>query len=117
MFPRLQGLDAKFRVAVVLGANHHQLNVRIGKEVIGGAVVLGIWVIDGAVRAWLDAGLVGGGFGALQESIYFQIGIGKDEGQVEALGRKAVANDTNIDGTSHGCWNLKLFIFFLQKRE
>jgi hypothetical protein len=61
------------------GADDHELDFWVCEEVVGCAIMLCLGVIDGAVFARFDAGLVDGGFCALQESVDFEISVWGDE--------------------------------------
>lgn len=61
------------------GTDDHELDVCVCEEVVGCAVVLCIGVVDSAVFARFDAGLVGGSFCSLQESVHFEISVWGDE--------------------------------------
>lgn len=54
MFTRQKGFLSEFGMGIVTGADNHQLNVGICKEVICGAIVLGVWMVDGAMLACRD---------------------------------------------------------------
>ena len=61
------------------GADDHELDVCVCEKFVGCAVVLCIRVVDGAVFAGFDAGLVSGSFCALQERIHLEISVWGDE--------------------------------------
>jgi len=69
------------KLGMIVGtcADYDKLDVRVCEEVVGCAVMLCLWVVDGAVLARFDASLVGGSFGALQESVHFEISVWGDE--------------------------------------
>jgi len=81
------------------GADADEIDVFVGEEVVGGAVVLHVWIVDCAVVAWFA---VGGRGGALEEGVDFKVRVRGDVGEVEAFGGKAVAHETDADG-GHGC--------------
>lgn len=102
MLPRLQSpLDE-----LLMGrrADDDELDLAVGKELLGRPVVLGGGEVDGAVA---PARGVGGavrvrGGGSLQEGVHVQLRVRQDEGQVEALCGEAVADDAYLDWGRHG---------------
>lgn len=43
----------------------------------------------------------------MQKGVQLEIGVGEDEGEVEALGREAVTDDADLDGLRHdGCFGV-----------
>jgi hypothetical protein len=69
----------KLGMIVGAGADDHEFNVCVCEEVVGCAVMLCFGVVDGAVFARFDAGLIGRSFCALQESVNFEISVWGDE--------------------------------------
>jgi len=76
MLPAPHRLLCKLGMRVNTRAHDHQLDVLVREEVICGAVVLRIRVVDGAVLALLDSRLVLGRFSTLQEGVDFEIRVG-----------------------------------------
>jgi len=97
MLATSHGSFCKLGMVVGAGADDHKLDVCVCKEVVGCAVVLCFGIVDGAVLAGLDAGLISGCFCALQESVHFEISVWCDEWQMKAFGRKAVAHKSYFD--------------------
>lgn len=87
----------EFSMVVSSRADDDKLNVWIRKKVVCCAVMLCTRIVDSTVLASLNAGRIDRCFSALQESIHLEIGIREDEGQVEALGRKTVAHESDFD--------------------
>ena len=69
----------KLGMVVGTGADDHELDFCVCEEVVGGAVMLCFGIVDGAVLARFDVGLVGGSFCALQESVHIKISVWGDE--------------------------------------
>jgi hypothetical protein len=87
----------KLGMVVGTGADDHELDFCVGEEVVGGAVMLCIGIVDGAVLARFDAGLISGSFCALQERVHFEVSVRGDERQMETLGGKAIAHKSDFD--------------------
>lgn len=108
MLPRLQCPHHRILMRSIAGQNEHKLYVRITKEFIRAGVVLGRWEIHGTVapfqgleffrplRRWFS----------LQKSIDFQVRVWEYEGQMEALGGEAVADDAKFDGSHSDACNV-----------
>lgn len=79
MLATSHGSFCKLGMVVGAGADDHELDVCVCKEVVGCAVVLCFGIVDGAVLARFDVGLVGGSFCALQESVHIKISVWGDE--------------------------------------
>lgn len=67
MLAGVQGLLSILGVSVVLAAHNDDLDVGVGEELVGGAVVLGFRVVDGAMGAGLGRFGVLRSFCALEE--------------------------------------------------
>ncbi len=70
-------------------ANNHNVDTRIGKELGGLSIVLGLWIVDGAMSSRLCGGRICWRSRSLQKSIDLEIGVGQYERQMEALGRES----------------------------
>lgn len=101
MFTGQKGSLGKFGMCIVTGADNHKFNIRIRKEVVGGSIMLSVWIIDSAMFPCLDTRVFWGCFSTLQKCIDFEVGIWKDEREIKAFSGEAVAHNTNID-RSHG---------------
>lgn len=100
MLPGKKGALDKLLVRVC--EDDDELNGIVGKEALGGAVVLRFGKIDRAMTpSWLLVTVLGRRSSSLQEGVHLKIGVGEDEGEVEALGRKAVPDDADLDGLRH----------------
>jgi hypothetical protein len=83
--------------------DNDELNGVVGKEGLGGPVVLSFREIDGAMPpSRFLVTVLRRRSSSLQEGVQLEIGVGEDEGEVEALGRKAVTDDADLDGLRHG---------------
>jgi hypothetical protein len=101
MFATPHSLLRELRVVVRARADDHKLDLGVCEELICSTVVFRIWKIDSTVLANLDTLLISRCFGALQESINFQVSIRGDEWQMEAFGGEAIAHKANFNW-SHG---------------
>ena len=97
MFAVPHGLLRELRMVVGARADDHKLGLRVRKEFICSAVMFRIGIIHSAVLASLNTFLLSRRFGALQESINFQVGVRSDEWQVKAFGGEAIAHEANLD--------------------
>ena len=97
MFATPHSLLREFRVVVGARADDDKLDLRVREEIICSAVVFRVRIIDSAVLAGFNTLLIGRCFGALQESINFQVSVGSDEWQVEAFGGEAIAHEANLN--------------------
>lgn len=101
MFACKQGFLGKESMRICVSCDHDELDFTVGKEVIRCAIVFDLRKINSAVRAFGSGGRVGGSLSSLQDGHNLVVWDGRDEREVEALGRKAVANNADFD-RSHG---------------
>ena len=97
MLPSEQSLLSKQYMRVLLATDNHELNIFVGEELILRLIMLGIRMIDGAMRARFGRLAFLWTGSPLQESSDLVIRVGDDEGQVKTLGREAVANYADSD--------------------
>ena len=97
MFATPHGLLRELRMVVGARADDHKLGLRVCKEFICSAVVFRIWIVHSAVLSGFNSFLLSRCFGALQESIDFQVVIRSDEWQVKAFGGEAIAHKANLN--------------------
>lgn len=102
MLPTPHCLLSKLRVGINARAHNHQLDVLVREEVVRGAIVLRVRVVDSTVLSLLDTRLVFGRLSTLQESIHLKVWVGKDEGHMEGLGGEAIAHEANLDWSHCG---------------
>lgn len=115
MLASLQGPDHEIVVRSIAGQDEHKLHALVSKEGLRVHVVLGGREIHGAVapfqggyrRRRRERGGVliicgrwywRGRRLSLQKGVDVQVGVGEEEGEVEALGGEAVADDADFDG-------------------
>ena len=91
MLSSLQSFLRKLEVRSRRTTYIHDLDVRIGKKVFDGAVVLRVREVDGAVHAWLGVGGILGRGGALEEGVDLDVWVGEDVGEVVYFGGAGVA--------------------------
>lgn len=96
MLPCQQCLFSEQGMCVATGGHDNKLDVGIGKEVVRGAMMACIRVVDGAMRARLSSACWC--LCTLQDSGDLEVRDGGDKGDVEALGGVAVPHDADFDG-------------------
>lgn len=92
-----QRLFCKRCVCVGVGGHDDELRVGVGEEVLRCAVVSDVGKVDFAVGAGRCRRRVDRRLGSLQDRNHLVVIVRRDKWEVEALGGKAVAHDTDFD--------------------
>ena len=90
---------------VMVCADNHEVDFRVGEELISRPVMLCIWIVDCAMLATLHLGPFRRSFRSLEESVHVQVRVWEYEGKVEGLGGEAVACEADIEWCHDGWGN------------